>query len=175
MTHIRFFASLCQMKRKDIVIGLIILAVLAGIIYWFRKPSEELKVPETPSVEEKMEEFFNVEIPEDIEKAQLKDVVGGDALGVATRNYEKNTFVHVVLADLPHLEEGSFYEGWLVRGEVGNDDFDFISTGKMRLGKGGYLLEFDSGTDYSDYQSVVITVEETEDDIPETHILEGSF
>jgi hypothetical protein len=163
------------MKRKDIVIGLIVLAALAGIIFWFRKPKDEFKVPETPSVEEKMEEFFNVEIPEDIEKAQLKDVAGGDALGIATKDYKNGIFVHVVLADLPSLEEGFFYEGWLVRGKEGDDDFDYISTGKMRLGKGGYLLEFESSTDYYDYQGVVITQEETEDSIPEKHILEGAF
>jgi hypothetical protein len=163
------------MKRKDIVIGLIVLAALAGIIFWFRKPKDEFKVPEAPSAEEKMEEFFNVEIPEDIEKAQLKDVVGGDALGIATRSYENDVFVHVVLADLPDLEGGSFYEGWLVRGEEEDGDFDYVSTGKMRLGKGGYLLEFESSTDYIDYQGVVITQEETEDDTPEKHILEGTF
>ncbi len=163
------------MKRKDIMIGLIILAILAGIIYWFRKPKEDLKVPEAPSAEEKMEESFNVEIPEDVEKAQLEDVVDGDGMGIATRTFENGTFVHVVLADLPDLEEGLFYEGWLVRGTEGDDDFDYVSTGIMRLGKGGYLLEFESNTDYSEYQGVVITHEEKEDDNPETHILEGSF
>ncbi|MBU0572782.1 anti-sigma factor [Patescibacteria group bacterium] len=163
------------MKRKDIVIGLIVLAALAGIIYWFQKPKEELKVPETPSVEEKMEGIFSVEIPEDIEKAQLKDAVGGDASGIATRSYDNGTFIHVVLADLPGPEEGFFYEGWLVRGKEGDADFDFISTGIMRLAKGGYLLEFESEIDYLDYQGVVITLEETEDDIPEKHVLEGAF
>lgn len=144
LTPSHIFVSLCQMKRKDIVIGLIVLAALAGIIFWFRKPKDELRVPEIPSAEERMEEFFNVEIPEDIEKAQLEDVTGGDALGIATRNDENGVFVHVVLADLPDLEEGSFYEGWLIRGKEGDDDFDYVSTGKMRLGKGGYLLEFES-------------------------------
>lgn len=163
------------MKRKDIVIGLLILAVLAGIIFWFRKPKEEFKVPEIPSVEEKMEEFFNVEIPEDVEKAQLKDVMGGDALGIATRRYENGAFVHVVLADLPDLEEGFFYEGWLVKGKEGDDDFDYISTGKMRLAKGGYLIEFESSTDYLNYQEVVITLEKTEDNNPEKHVLKGAF
>jgi len=163
------------MKRKDIVIGLIVLAALAGIIYWFRKPKEELKVPQTPSVEEKMEEFFNVEIPEDVEKAQLFEVIEGYGTGIATRNYENGVFTHVVLADLPHHEAPYFYEGWLVRGEEGDDDFDYISTGKMRFAKGGFLLEFESGTDYSDYNGVVITSEEIEDDIPEDHVLEGTF
>ena len=163
------------MKRKDIVIGLIVLAVLAGVIFWIRKPKEDLIVPQTTSVEEKMEKFFNVEIPEDVEKTQLFEAIEGYGTGVATRNYENGVFTHVVLADLPHHEAPYFYEGWLVRGEEGDVDFDYISTGKMRFAKGGYLIEFESSIDYLDYSGVVITSEKTEDDIPEDHVLEGAF
>jgi hypothetical protein len=165
------------MKKADIVIGLVILAILAGIIFWVRRPKEELQVPEntTDNVEEKMESFFNIEIPEDAEKAQLKDVTGGNASGIATRDQGNGTFVHVVLADLPDPEEGFFYEGWLVRGKTGDENFDFISTGKMTMAKGGYLLEFESQDDLSEYTGVVITLEEVEDANPEKHILEGSF
>lgn len=157
------------MKKRDIVIGFVILAVLAGIIYWVRRPVDKLKVPSTPSVEEKIEGVFNIEIPEDAEKAQLEDVTGGDASGIATRSYEDGRFTHVVLADLPDPEVGSFYEAWLVRGN------NFVSTGKLRIAKGGYLLEFESGVDYSDFDEVVVTLETVEDRNPEQYILEGSF
>ena len=163
------------MKRKDIVIGLIVLAALAGIIFSFRKPKDNLTVPSTPSVEEKMEEFFSIEIPEDVEKTKLSGVVEGFGTGIATRTYENSIFEHVVLADLPQPEAPYFYEGWLVRGEVGDDNFDFISTGKMILAKGGFILEFKSDIDYSDYRGVVITNEEIEDSTPEEHVLEGVF
>lgn len=161
------------MKKRDVVIGLIILAGLAGIIFWARKPQETLEVPHIPSVEEKMEGIFNLEIPEDTEKAQLEDVSGGDASGIATRSYENGGFSHVVLADLPDPEEGFFYQGWLVRGAI--EDKDFISTGKMVLVKGGYLLEFESDIDFSEYEGVVISLEKIDDKEPEKHILEGQF
>ncbi len=164
------------MRKTDIVVGLIILAVLAGIIFWIRKPKEELQVPEDmTTIEEEMENFFNIEIPEDAEKAQLKDVTGGDSSGIATRDQENGAFVHVVLADLPDPEGTDFYEGWLVRGKVGDDNFDFISTGKMIVAKGGYLLDFESKNDLSEYVGVVITLEEVADANPEAHVLEGSF
>lgn len=164
------------MRKTDIVIGLFILAILAGIIFWIRKPEKDLQVPEDmTTVEEEMENFFNIEIPEDAEKAQLKDVAGGDSSGIATRDQENGTFVHVVLADLPDPEGTDFYEGWLVRGKVGDDNFDFISTGKMIIAKGGYLLDFESRDDLSEYMGVVITLEEVADANPETHVLEGSF
>ncbi len=55
------------MQKKDIVIGLIVLAVLAGVVYLVRRPKDELRVTSTPSVEEKMEDAFNLEIPADAE------------------------------------------------------------------------------------------------------------
>jgi DNA-directed RNA polymerase subunit K/omega len=165
------------MNRRDIVIGLIILAALAGFIYFrSRQPTpEELQAPQTLSIEEELEEAFKVEIPEDVEKAELEDVTGADATGIATRKFEDGRFTHTVLADLPDAEPGTFYEGWLVRGNPGDEEFHLISTGRMRIAKGGYLLEFESSTDYTDHKNVVITLEEIADNIPEKHILEGSF
>lgn len=156
------------MKRRDIVIGLIVLAVIAAVVYWVRRPKEKLTIT-PPSVEEKLEESFNLQIPDDVEKAELSDVTGGNASGIATRKYEEGTFSHTVLADLADPPAGRFYEGWLVKGEK------VISTGKFRVAKGGYLLEFKSGTDYSDYGKVVVTLEEKDDKTPETHVLEGTF
>ncbi len=160
------------MERRDIVIGVIILALLGAFIYFRQQRidrEEELKVPETLSVEDIIEESFKIEIPEDVEKAELKDVVGGDSSGIATRKFENGRFAHMVLADLPDPETGSYYEGWLVNGD------SVISTGRMQIAKGGYLLEFSSDTDYSDHSEVVVTKEKIADKNPEEHILEGSF
>lgn len=165
------------MNRRDIVIGLVILVVLGGVIY-FRSRSEtpeELQVPQTLSTEDVIEERFGLTIPEDVERTDLSDVAGGSSSGIATRKFEGGTFTHAVLADLPDPDQGTFYEGWLVRGSEGDSGFHLVSTGRMRIAKGGYLLEFQSSTDYSDHPSVVITQEEAADNVPEKHILEGSF
>ncbi|MFV1917105.1 MAG: hypothetical protein ACC618_01280 [Patescibacteria group bacterium] len=165
------------MNRRDIVIGLVILAVLGGVIY-FRSRSEtpeELQVPQTLSTEDTIEEKFGLQIPEDVDKTELKDVSGGTASALATRKFEADAFTHAVLADLPDPDPGTFYEGWLARGNQGDPDFNILSTGRMRIAKGGYLLEFQSSTDYSDHPNVVITQEEVADNVPEKHVLEGSF
>ena len=73
------------------------------------------------------------------------------------------------MADLPDPQAGKFYEGWLVMGEK------VVSTGKFMIAKGGYLLEYESSTDYSDYNMVVVTLEQKDDKTPEVHILEGTF
>jgi hypothetical protein len=165
------------MNRRDIVIGLVILAVLAGIIFWRQRgrSEEEFKVPETLSTEDQIEKKFDLEIPEDVEKTELKDVTGGDSSGIATRKFENGRFEHSVLADLPEPGAVQFYEGWLVGGEEGSEDFSVLSTGRMSQAKGGWMLNFSSSVDLTDRNKVVITLEKVADTNPEKHILEGSF
>jgi hypothetical protein len=158
------------MNRKDIVIGLVILAVLAAIVFWVRKPkTNSLQLPQPTSIEQQMENKFNVQIPENVEKAELSDVSGGTASGIATREYKDGKFTLTVLADLPDLSDGNLYQAWLVNGDK------TVSAGQLTLAKGGYLLDFNSSTDYSSYNSIVITSESKLDMIPESHVLEGSF
>lgn len=165
------------MKRRDIVIGLLVLAVVVGVIYWRRNSAskDELIVPEAMSVEDSMEERFNLQLPDDVDKAELLDVNSGNSSGIATRKYENSRFTHSVLADLPDLEAGSFYQGWLVRGEVGSDDYARVSTGKLMIAKGGWMLDFTSGVDYSGYNKMMVSEETVNDLTPEKIVLEGSF
>ena len=167
------------MKRRDIVIGVVVLLVVSGIVYWNQRnrSREELVVPETvsSSLEEALEEKFKIEIPEDVDKAELKDVSGGTASGIATRKFENSTYTHTIIADLPDLEGGTFYQSWLVKGEEGDNNFSLISTGRPRLGKGGWTLNFESKTDYSDHGKVLISLENKADNTPEKRILEGNF
>ncbi|OGM19745.1 hypothetical protein A2686_05325 [Candidatus Woesebacteria bacterium RIFCSPHIGHO2_01_FULL_38_10] len=170
MTYNFYFVILATMNKKDIVVGLMILVLLAGAVYLRQRGGEEeLKVPQTLSTEDKIEEKFNLVIPEGVDKAELKDVSGGTSSGLATRKFEKSVFEHSILADLPDPESGKFYEGWLVKGG------ELISTGKLKIAKGGWMLNFSSKTNYSDYSKVVVTIEEKEDKTPEKYILEGSF
>lgn len=167
------------MEKRDIAIGLGVVAlVILGIFLWSRGEKAP-QIPPSPTIspEDRLERSFKYDIPEDHEKVALKDVSGGNGSGLATRNYEKGVFTHVVLADLPDPTPpaGGFYEGWLTRGKPGDANFAYFSSGKMRIAKGGYLLEFQANKDYSDHKGVVITLEKIDDKKPEKHILEGSF
>jgi hypothetical protein len=164
------------MDKRTIALGLIIFVAIAGAVILFKQTRTSQPLPTiTPSMTEKIENDFKYQIPEDVERVELKDVSGETGSGLATRKFEEGKFSHVVLADLPELSAGEFYEGWLVRGKTGDSNFSFFSTGKMKIAKGGFLLEFESEKDYSDYNQVVVTLEKTDDSNPETHILEGSF
>jgi hypothetical protein len=162
--------------KKYIALGLVIFVALAGVVILLKRPQTPKPVPTpTPNITEKIESGFNYQIPEDVERIELKDVSGGTGSGLATRKFENGKFSHVILADLEDPAAGSFYEGWLVRGKQGDSNYSIVLTGKLRVAKGGYLLEFESDKDYSDYKQVIVTLEKVDDKNPETHILEGSF
>jgi hypothetical protein len=165
-------------RRRDIVIGAVVLILIAVAVYFIVKPQNqepEITITDEPTAEERLEKSFNFDIPDDLEKAELQPVGNDNYSAVATRKYENGLYTHTIIADLPDPEEGTFYQGWLFKGNPDDSDYSIVSTGKLRIAKGGYLLDFESGTDYSDYQRVVITLENNLDDKPETYVLEGSF
>lgn len=162
------------MKGKEVLIGFAVVAILIGAIVLVRskKTPKAPQVPTNlPSVEEKIEGAFNLTIPEDVAKIELSAVGDVSGSGIATRKYEAGKFSHMVLADLPDpAEAGSFYQGWLVKG-----DDNYLATGELRVAKGGYLLEFVYPTDLSSYRKVIISLEKVLGQKPTQVVLEGSF
>lgn len=166
------------MKGRDIVIALLILLLLGGLIYWRQRGNgtEELKVPEVQSsVEDSLEDKFKLEVPDDAEKTELKDVSGGNASGLFSTKYENNKLTGSVLADLPTPAAGEYYEVWVEKGDRGSDGYTAISIGRLVSAKGGYMLNLNSTSDYTANDKVLITLEKTSDKTPEKTILEGSF
>lgn len=152
-------------RRKDILVGFVILIVLAGIVYFFNLRKSSLRVPENenPTIEQvegTIESKFKINVPDNIEKTQLVDVSGGDGSGIATRDE--------ILVDLPDPEEGRFYQAWLEK------DGKLVSLGKMIVGKGGFLITY-SGSNYPSYNKVVVSLEKVFDSKMESKVLEGSF
>lgn len=159
------------MNRRDIVIGLLILAALAFAIYFIRKPSQPGIGPSpTPSVEENLEEKFKMQIPESGQKTELRDVSGGNASAIAVRDFQNNKFTLSILADLPEPPSGEVYEAWLEEGEQTP-----VLLGRLQVAKGGYLIDYQSSKDYTNFNKLVLTMEKVLDQKIETRILEGSF
>jgi hypothetical protein len=153
------------MGRKEIFVGIFVVLVIIGIIFGVRKTREAkvkpLVIP-TPVETQQLENKFNLTIPSDVEKINLQASSGFEGVGVATRKFAGGTFSHIIIADLSQPESGS-YQGWLIK-----DDNTKISTGMLRLAKGGYLLEFTSKVDYSDFKKVEVRM-------GESIVLSGSF
>lgn len=168
------------MNRRDIVIGLVVLVILGGVLYVRSKnANNDLKVPEVASdqtsVERTLEDKFKVDIPDNAPKAELKAADGGDASGIATKKEEAGTNVITILADLPEPESGKVYQGWLVKGEEGEDSYDIVSAGRLTSAKGGYMLNFQSKADYSDHSKVIVSEEKPGSSKISKAVLEGSF
>jgi len=158
------------MNRKDIVIGLVILAAVAAVIFFARRSKSTNPLPlETPTIEQKVQDTFKYTIPENADKTELKDVSGGNSFAVATRSFDGGVFSATVLADLPEPKAGTFYEAWIEK------DGESLPLGKLAIAKGGYLVNFASSKDYSDSNKYFVTSETKDDSTPETHVLEGSF
>lgn len=114
----------------------------------------------------------------EVSTAPFVDVSGSAGKGIAYQRFTKGIFIHTINATLKKPPAGFFYEGWLVKGHPGSDDFKFISTGKLRLEIPSDLfwtLVFSNPIDYSEYKNVIITLEKDDDQKPEKHILEGTF
>lgn len=158
------------MKAKDVVIGFVVLVVLvAGGLYVKNARKGKINVPTpTPSFQEVENKFPGLKVPENADRVSLGSVSGMVGMGEAWRTFENGKFSLTVMADLPAPKVG-FYQGWIVK------DGMYLSLGKMISSKGGYIVEFSSIKDYSDYKKVVVTEEKVFDSTPETHILEGSF
>lgn len=165
------------MEKRDTLIGLIVIILVFGLGYaYYKKVKPTLTIPApTTTYKKEIESAFGLIIPDDVDSVDLTSVNGSDSRGIATRKYEDGTFTHSVLADLPELSGKSFYQGWLVRGSEGDENYALVSTGALTLAKGGFVLEFTKSTDYSDYQKVVVSLETKLDTKIETTILEGSF
>lgn len=168
------------MQRQRLFAILVVILVAGGLYFFFRNGEVEQQeaVTEVTNVEDVSRELsstLGVTIPEDVERIALRDVRDEGATGLATRSYTDGQFIHTVLAALPELTAGAEYQGWLVRGSEGDENYSLISSGRLRQSKGGYLLEFSSAEDLRDHNQVWVSVEAVDDEKPETRVLEGSF
>ena len=151
------------MKTKNIFIAFIlVVAVVAAVLVVKnrRKTTSTANPLVTPSVQQQLENKFNgLVIPEDEESIELKDVSGGTGMGLATRSE--------ILADLPALPTGKFYQGWLEKDLPAQAGVKPVLLGTLKMAKGGWILNYNSSA-YPGYNKVIVAV-------GGKHILEGSF
>lgn len=146
------------MRTKDVVVGFILLVILVAgfLIIKNLKSKKQANLPSpTPSIEQRIKETFGaVTFSDDTDKIELKDVKGGAFFGVATKTE--------VLANLPELSVGKYYQAVLE-----NDQGKFVVLGRLRIAKGGYLLEYDLSK-YPNFNKLKILLDDKT-------LLEGSF
>lgn len=104
--------------------------------------------------------------------AELEDVSGGEASGYAGASYTDGYVLYASFDDLPRLEDGYFYEGWIVR----NSPLSIVSTGAVKRVLGEFHNSFTSVDDLRDHDFYVLTLEPADGDPePADHVLEGTL
>lgn len=151
-------------SKKDVVIGFVIILIIIVGAFYYKKINNPKVLPlPTPveiSYQEDLESSFKYDIPDGVDSIELKDISGGNGRGIAT-NKE-------ILVDIEDPAVGYFYEGWLEKSD------NLISLGKLKIAKGGWLLEYD-GSKYLEYEKIIISLEKVFNNKIEKRILEGSF
>ncbi len=103
------------------------------------------------------------------QSANLEDVkYGGEAKATATRSFGGGIYKLSVDATLPDPKNVN-YQVWLVSGE------NVLPIDYMRGAKTSWSLSLRSDDKYSGYGGIWITLERSKDEIPEEHVMEGSF
>jgi hypothetical protein len=144
--------------KRIIIVFLFLLIVIAAVLIVIKRKKATpslINLPSpTPSVTEQIEKQFpGLNIPSNAEQIELKNVSGGEAMGIAIRGE--------VIANLPTLSPGQSYQVYLGNGTK------TVLLGSMVRAKGGWILEYNSSK-YPGYNQIFVKKDS------ET-ILEGSF
>lgn len=154
-------------SSKDIIIGFVIVISIFIFVYLFKnyksKKAETVKTTTPVSVTYKndFEKKFKYTIPDGVNSIELKDVSGGDGMGLATDNE--------LLADIKDPDTGSFYQAWLE-----DNNGKVVLLGNLNISKGGWMIEYNKSK-MTDARKIIVSLEKRNDSIIETKILEGSF
>jgi hypothetical protein len=105
-------------------------------------------------------------------QGELKDVVGGNSLGLVRANFADEAYDMIaIFENLPEPTGDDFYEGWIVRQGA---DSSVISTGRVMMFDGEYINIYESNQDLTDHTFYVLTIEPDDGDpAPADHVLEG--
>lgn len=164
-------------KTRDVLVGVavLIIFILIAIFLIRRNPNTSVSDLNSPlptpvsAFQQNLQNNFGITVPSSALKSDLKDVTGANQIGLVTLDKTSGNNIYTVIANLENPASGYFYQAWLVNGN------DTISLGKLVVAKGGWLVNYTTSKDLSDHKSVWVTLEKTNDNTPEKHILEGSF
>lgn len=103
----------------------------------------------------------------------LADVSGGEATGEAAYRFMNDQYELMVTANLPDPDNGYYYECWLERA----DPQGSMSIGKLfRSADGRYITTFITGTNYSGFPTVTISLESNDSNPAQAQVvLKGTF
>jgi len=152
-----------------ILLGSLFALLVVSVGLFFAGPQQKSSLQTPPPPPPAITQTENSPTPQ---MATLKPIGKSTDSGTATRVFVNDQFLLAVTAQLPDPPQGKFYQGWLVKKTPKSE---FLLTGKMNKAGSNYSLTYTQTGDLSSYPGVVVTLEQKDDQKPETHVLEGSF
>ena len=158
------------MNYKTVI--LIILSLLAGLLIGFGFGLNwGQKAPNSQLVNQRQAGQENALGSEnEVDETDLYGVEEFEGSGSALREYGSNSFKISINTDLTDPQEGKYYEAWL-----SNEGGEPVSIGRLIKQETGWGLVFDSQTDYSAYNEVLVSLETDDDGQVEAYLLQASF
>ena len=176
------FGNSARFSKAKTIFRILILLIIIGAILYFAKSRlnfgqigtgsvilREAPRGLKPVVVDQTADLTEGGIQLSTQQSTFKDVrYGGQAKATASRSFGGGLYILSVDATLPD-PNNTYYEVWLTgNGKVVPIDF-------MTGSKTSWSLRLRSSDKYSSYDGIWITLERTKDELPEEHILEGSF
>jgi hypothetical protein len=146
-----------------------LLIVGAGLFFTSRQSGSRVEPPPPPPP---LTNITSAEELPALQMATLKAVGKIQGSGTATGVFANGQFLHTVTAQLPDPSKSKFYQGWLVKK---TPQSEFLLTGRLVKEGNTYSLTYNQIDDASNYPGVIVTLEQKDDQKPETRVLEGSF
>ncbi|MFC1649291.1 anti-sigma factor [Patescibacteria group bacterium] len=167
------------------ILGLVVVLLVLGGAYLFLRPNPNPSKNSTASTQSPKEDPISDNTDSESGKAMggeidydftgtLSEIGGGcGCSGMAHAKYDSGGYVVAAeFENLPELEQGYFYEGWVVR----KSPQSVISTGKLAKSDGKYTNVYPSEKDLTDHDFYVLTIEPDDGDpAPAEHVLEGTL
>ena len=186
-----------KLKKHYVVIGLvIILALIAGAFVVFNKKmglpffrfnrdnnfleTTRLKeqnsnqtAPEEKTIQNQVEIPQN--LPEGVSTENLKPVEGKNGSGTFYAVSEGGNFSLAIETKLPDAEPKDNYFAWLSKEAALGSNANILKLGKLGKNQDAYFLNFYQSGNFPKYNFFTVTLEKTDDESPETKILQSSF
>ena len=176
------FGNFQRSSKAKTIFRILILLIIVGGVFYFAKSRLSLGQIGTgavilkeaprglkPVVIDQTADLTEGGVQLSTQQATFEDVrYNGQAKATASRSFGGGLYILSVDATLPD-PNNTYYEVWLVSdGKVIPIDF-------MTGSKTSWSLRLRSSDKYSSYDGIWNTLERTKDELPEEHILEGSF
>jgi hypothetical protein len=173
-----------KIKVKGILAALVGILVLIGVIDQSQgdKITHQVEtiVPEDAGINIDLDKILDQDTETEvasviskISRSVLKNVTSGSGAGVVQATQSTTTYrLEAQFENLPELEDGFFYEGWIVRRNLANRSV--LSTGPATKTIGGFTNIFTAEEKLFDHDFYVLTLEPDDGDpAPADHVLEG--